>query len=180
MRITSGELGGRVIKVPPGIRPTQDKVRQALFSSLGDFVVGARVLDLFAGSGALGLEAWSRGAASVCWVEQNARVFSLLKESVRALCGESPDVIVTRSDALAFLQKSEAAPFDLILADPPYNAGVLENALRVAGSRSILKVGGVLVFEQNVEEGIVQTAGWRLAGDKRYGDTGLLTYVKES
>lgn len=178
MRITSGQLGGRTIKVPPGIRPTQDKVRQALFSSLGELVAGARVLDLFAGSGAFGLEAWSRGASSVCWVEQNGKVFTLLKESVRALCGESPDLQVVRSDAMLFLEKSHAAPFNLILADPPYRAGVLENTLRQAGARTILKVNGVVVFEQSTAEPIVELEGWRLANDKKYGETRLLTYVK--
>jgi 16S rRNA (guanine966-N2)-methyltransferase len=179
MRITSGELGGRPIRVPPGIRPTQDKVRQALFSSLGDLVAGARVLDLYAGSGALGLEAWSRGASYVCWVEQSVAAYRQLRENVRALCGESPNADVIRSDALAFLSKGEASPFDLVLADPPYGAGILENALRLMGVGSILRVGGVFVLEQGVEEPVAVSAGWRPAGDKRYGETRLLTFVKQ-
>ncbi len=178
MRITSGELGGRVIRAPLGIRPTQDKVRQALFSSLGERVGGARVLDLYAGSGALGLEAWSRGAGSVTWVESNPRVCAALKATVRALCGAEPALQVVGMDAALFIEKSETQPFDLVLADPPYRAGALEKVLRVLAGRPILKADGVLVFEQSADEPLLEATGWRMARERTYGETRLITYIK--
>jgi 16S rRNA (guanine966-N2)-methyltransferase len=176
MRITSGIVGGRTVKVPPGIRPTQDKVRQALFSSLGERIAGARVLDLFAGSGAIGIEAWSRGAAEVCWVEADRKVFAVLKENVRALCGEGQTVVC--SDALRFLETSHAAAFDLVLADPPYGTGLLEKTLIALEARSIFSPSALLVFELSTEDAVVERPGWSLIKDKKYGETRLLTYEK--
>lgn len=184
MRITSGELGGRTIKVPPGIRPTQDKVRQALFSSLGERIGGARVLDLFAGSGALGLEAWSRGAESVCLVESDARVFPILKENVRALCGAESAVTTIRSDAIRFLETGRGGPFNLVIADPPYDrsgtARWLEKTLIGLEGRSMFPAPVLLVFELSSGEDVVERPGWSLIKDKRYGETRLLTYEKGS
>ena len=95
MRITSGHLKGRTIRVPAaGVRPSQDRLRESLFSSLGGRLDGWRVLDLFAGSGALGLEAWSRGAHEVVWIESHPRTFAVLRENVRALC--LPEAETTR------------------------------------------------------------------------------------
>lgn len=180
MRITSGTLGGRVIRAPNGIRPTQDKVRQALFNSLGEWLPGKRVLDLYAGSGALGLEAWSRGAESVTWVESHPRVRAALKSTLQELCGNDPALAVVGMDAEAYVEKSEAAPFDLVLADPPYRAGVLEKVLRVLGARPIMKTNGIFIFEQSAEEPVSGAAGWRVARDRTYGETRLITYIKES
>jgi 16S rRNA (guanine966-N2)-methyltransferase len=155
LRITGGNLGGRLLKSPPGeTRPTQDKVRQAIFSALGEFTVGARVLDLFAGCGTLGLEAWSRGAAEVTLVESDRKTLDVLKENMRLLCAEagakvrcvgsdvfkylemaaragaglSAVVAATKAEAPAHKAEASAAAggmFDLVLADPPYDrAGV--------------------------------------------------------
>lgn len=178
MRITSGFLGGRVFRAPDGIRPTQDRVRQALFSSLGDRVGGARVLDLFAGSGALGLEAWSRGAESVVWVEKDPAVRRALARIVRELAGDSSALSIIGMDALTFIEKSESGPFDLVFADPPYRSDALEKVLRVLGARPILSGSGVLVFEQSASEPVVESEGWRRVRDKTYGETRLITYVK--
>jgi len=117
------------------IRPTQEKVRQALFSALGEKIEGCRFLDLFAGTGAVGLEAWSRGASSVCWVEIDARVFSVLRRNVLHLCVSQGDANgneagassiktrTVRADAVKFLSKTgrESALYDVIFADPPYD-----------------------------------------------------------
>ncbi|MFH0908459.1 MAG: 16S rRNA (guanine(966)-N(2))-methyltransferase RsmD [bacterium] len=184
MRITSGIFGGRTIKVPPGIRPTQDKVRQALFSSLGERIGGARVLDLFAGSGALGIEAWSRGAESVCFVESDGRVFPILKENIRALCGDDPSISLVRFDAIRFLESGRAGPFDLVLADPPYDrsgtARWLEKTLIGLEGHSMFPASVLLVFELSRGEDVVERPGWALIKDKRYGETRLLTYEKVS
>jgi len=185
MRITGGILGGRRIKAPGGdVRPTQDKVRAAVFSSLGERAVGARVLDLYAGSGAFGLEAWSRGASSVYWVEANKAVFRVLKGNVKDLChgpgGESHCIL---RDAMRFLRSSnEANPFDLILADPPYDREGkfqrLENTLLALEEHPILAPNGILVFELSISEDAPSRDGWVLIKNKRYGGTRLVMYVR--
>jgi 16S rRNA (guanine(966)-N(2))-methyltransferase RsmD len=130
MRVTGGTLRGRLVKVPKGetVRPTQDKVRQALFSSLAARIPGCRFLDLFAGSGAVGLEAWSRGAAYICWVESDGRTFKVLEENLQALCGgveggtEEQGWRAVRGDGVRFLGSPwRGAPYDVIFADPPYD-----------------------------------------------------------
>jgi 16S rRNA (guanine966-N2)-methyltransferase len=120
--VVAGELGGRRLGVPPGrgTRPTADRVREALFSMLGD-VAGLHVLDLFAGSGALGIEALSRGAASATFVESDARAAAVIRANLDELGTEGQ---VIRQDALAFLGSSPG-PFDLVFADPPYDSAPL-------------------------------------------------------
>jgi 16S rRNA (guanine966-N2)-methyltransferase len=120
--VVAGEFGGRRLAAPPGrgTRPTADRVREALFSMLGD-VSGLRVLDLFAGSGALGIEALSRGAESATFVESDARAVATIRRNLESLGAEGE---VSRRDALAFLA-SPAGYFDLVLADPPYDSAPL-------------------------------------------------------
>lgn len=126
LRIVAGTFGGRRIAAPPGrgTRPTREKVREAWFSALGPGAVdGVRVADLFAGSGALGLEALSRGAASVDFVESRRRVVGVLRENVEEL-GVADRVRVVRGGVEGFLDGREGeAPYDLVLADPPYGEG---------------------------------------------------------
>lgn len=118
MRIIAGEAGGLPLTPPPsGVRPTMDRVRAAIFSSLGDAVPGARVLDLFCGSGAMGIEALSRGAASAVFVDLNPRSVGCTKENLRRAKLEGS---VQTMDALKFLELYAAENFDLIFADPPY------------------------------------------------------------
>ena len=206
MRITGGELGGRRLEVSPTIRPTQDMVRQAIFSALAAVVPGARVLDLFAGSGSLGLEAWSRGAGSVCWVEGDGRTLALLKKNVELLTGplgrdripsagsvrspgaadgtsQGADAVppgtraIVRSDALAFLGRAGAGrgPWDVILADPPYDkdgrARWLEKTLSALSAEPMLAPDGILVFEQGADEPVVEFPGWSCFWTRSYGGT---------
>ena len=179
-------MGGRLLKGPPGeTRPTQDKVRQAIFSALGEYVVGVRVLDLFAGSGALGLEAWSRGAAEVVWVEADRRTLAVLKENVRSLCADAGTrAKAVGAEAFKFL---EAWPrhqaemiFDLVLADPPYDRlgeqHWLEKTLLALEAGPILRPGGFLVFELGAREMPVVRPGWLLIWDRTYGGTRVLMY----
>ena len=187
MRITGGLLRGRILEVPGGgLRPTQDKVRAALFSMLGAGVVEARVLDLFAGSGAMGLEAWSRGAESVCWVESDRRVFSVLQKNVRELCADpGRPVRCVCSEVFSFLRRHEPpAPFMLVLADPPYDREGqyrwLEKTLPALESHSMLAPGGWLGFEQSAGEPVIERPGWSLLRDRTYGSTRLLLYRRES
>jgi 16S rRNA (guanine966-N2)-methyltransferase len=119
MRVVAGEFGGRRLRAPrgAGTRPTADRVREALFSMLGD-VSGACVLDLYAGSGALGIEALSRGAASVVFVEHHAQAAATIRRNLDELGTEGD---VRRQDAMAFLAASRAT-FDLVFCDPPYDS----------------------------------------------------------
>ena len=124
MRITGGQAGGRILKVPKGlaVRPTPDLVKQAVFNSLGERVVGARVLELFAGTGALSLECLSRGAQSAVCVEKSSRHADVLKQNVQA-AGFPPESLAVRvQDVFAVLAQLAGVgeKFDLILADPPY------------------------------------------------------------
>ena len=183
MRITGGILKGRIVRVPSGpLRPTQDKVRAALFSMLGESVVGARVLELFAGSGALGLEAWSRGAASVCWVDSDPGVLRILRSSVAELCGAGGGATeCRREEVLHFLHHhTPEPPFDLVLADPPYDReGTrrwLEKTLLALETSPILAPEGLLAFEQGARQVIPKTPGWTLLRDRTYGETRLLLY----
>jgi 16S rRNA (guanine(966)-N(2))-methyltransferase RsmD len=187
MRVTGGVLRSRRVPVPPGprVRPTQDKVREALFSALAARIPGCRFLDLFAGSGVVGLEAWSRGAACVCWVERDPRVVRTLRQTVAALCGgeESGRAVsrprVVRADALEYLAARGAeAPFDVVFADPPYDregrAQWLDRLCRALATGGWIAAGGILIYEQARRETAVWPDTWRLLHDRTYGETRLL------
>ncbi|MFC1467156.1 16S rRNA (guanine(966)-N(2))-methyltransferase RsmD [Verrucomicrobiota bacterium] len=185
MRITSGILGGRTVKVPiKYVRPTQERVREALFSSLAGRVTGARVLDVFAGSGALGLEAWSRGAASVTFVEKQGVVFNTLRANVESLKKNGPDGTVSciKMDALLFLKKPSAGQYDLIFVDPPYDDDVFEATLNGIAAKSLLAPGGLLVYEMRSKKWLVKAPleflaasdQWELVKQKTYGEACLL------
>ncbi len=175
IRITAGEWGGRLLKVPRGdLRPAQDRVRLAVFSSLAERVRGARTLDLFAGTGAYGLEALSRGAASAVWVENDRRVLEVLRENVTTLGGPGQAGAVVFADALRFLERGAVdAPFDLIFADPPYDrdGSWLKKILSALTGRTILKSDGLLVMEQSVNVPEVSREGWQQLKRRVYGGT---------
>ncbi len=153
-----------------------------MFSSLVTRVPGAHVLDLFAGSGALGLEAWSRGAERVCWVEKDRSVFSCLKANIAQMgCEEAVGVECVLSDAWAFLKRRAGAqPFHLVFADPPYDRmgekRQLEKTLKALEEGALLAVDGLLVYEQNRREPPVEQEGWVLIRDKTYGESRVLIY----
>lgn len=182
MRITGGAWGGRLIDVPArGVRPTQDRVRQALFNALAARIPGCRFLDLFAGSGAVGLEALSRGAGAVTWVEQHRETIRMLKRNVDGLCPAAvpPEAEVVAGDAVAYLRAGLGAPRDFIFADPPYDRAdqtVWANVLFAAlgAPERWLAPGGLLILEEAEDQPLgVLPAGWILKADKRYGGTRL-------
>ena len=189
MRITGGIYGRLQIKVPKGeCRPTQDIVRGALFSIIGERVGGSRFLDLFAGSGAVGLEALSRGADSVCWVESNRKTMGTLKENVERICGKDiwggHKARCFGCDVFTFLQKGlENQQFDLIFSDPPYDRDVekgwLSRLFKVLGEGNVLAPGGIFVMEQASEENIPENNDWILVKDKVYGGTRLRFFVRK-
>ena len=165
LRITGGELGGRRIRVPPGdVRPTTERVREAIFSILGD-VAGARVLDLFCGSGALAIEALSRGAAEATLVDTRP---APARRNLEAL-GLAERARAVRSDAARFLRRAEASSFDLVLCDPPYRladrlAGDLDPLIRRA-----LANGGRVMVETSPDRPL--PLGLPLVTERGYGDT---------
>ena len=172
LRVAGGELRGRRLRTPRGareLRPTTARVREAIFSILGD-VSGARVLDLFCGSGALGIEALSRGASRAVLVDTDTRP---ARVNVGALGLEASAELV-RSDAARYLAGAPAAAFDLILCDPPYRladrlAGELDQPVRNA-----LAPGGRVVIETSPDKPL--TLSLPVLRARRYGDTALTVY----
>ena len=170
MRIVAGEWRGRRIEAPPGevVRPTADRVREAWMSILQSEIPGARVLDLFSGSGALGLEALSRGAAFVDFVELDARSIKSLEANIHAL-GATGRCAIHRHDAIDFVSRPEHdARYDVAFADPPYR---LDFASRLAGCW--LAAPFAAIFGVEHERSAVLPEG----GDRRnYGATALTIY----
>ncbi|MBV9127055.1 MAG: 16S rRNA (guanine(966)-N(2))-methyltransferase RsmD [Verrucomicrobia bacterium] len=182
MRVIAGRAGGVPLLVPrTDLRPTMDQVRAAIFSSLADRVPGARVLDLFAGSGALGIEALSRGAASAVFVECDRRAADCIARNLGKTKLVSPAARVLRQEVFAFLDRSSPGEaFDLIFADPPYAktpgaedfaARLLENdALR----ENLRASGGLFVLEKAPRQPLPAPAlaqRWQVLREKRYGGT---------
>ena len=169
MRVVAGRFGGRRLVAPPGdaTRPTSDRVREALFSVLGD-ITGARVLDLFAGSGALGIEALSRGAASAVFVERAPRAVAAIRRNLAEL-GEAADV--RRADVHAALRtaSTRAEAYDLVFLDPPYrHAADLGRSLAVT-LPAVLAPGARVVTESDRRDPI--DLGLTITDERRYGDT---------
>ncbi len=181
IRITGGWLRGRILHVPlRGVRPTQDRVRETLFNIVAAVVPGARVLDLFAGSGALGLEAWSRGAASVTWVEKERKTYVLLQQNLEDLCGKkNSNTACVRADVSVWLARTRNVEWDLILADPPYREACLSCIMDAIERNSLLAEKGLLVYEQSASASVMQRSGWHIARDRTLGDTRLVIYNRE-
>lgn len=163
MRIIGGAWRSRILRFPdlPGLRPTPDRVRETLFNWLGQRLDGQRCLDLFAGSGALGFEAASRGAAEVVMVERDPRALAALERNAAAL--KATQVCILRADALGYLE-SDCGRFDLILLDPPFEADLLAPALVRAATR--LKPGGRIYAEFGMRPDL---SAWRILREGRAG-----------
>jgi 16S rRNA (guanine(966)-N(2))-methyltransferase RsmD len=191
MRIISGRLKGRILKLPRGIRATSDKVRKALFDILGERVVNSEVLDLFAGSGSLGIEALSRGAKSVIFVEKDRRCLEKIKENLSVIgllparrlpaskAGTSRGYRVMELDIFEAIKKlnRKTEKFDIIFLDPPYYKGMAKKSLQTLFQYDILKPNGLIVAEHYKKDELPQTLGeLALARQERYGDTVLSFY----
>lgn len=179
MRIVAGALGGRVLHAPPGrdTRPTSEKVREALFNILGPPGDDAHVLDLFAGSGALGLEALSRGAARAVFVDRGRPALAALRRNVDEL-GVADRAELVAADAVAFLARRPAAPWRWIFVDPPYRTDLARRVLdALAAAPDALAERGSIVVEHDRRNPPAPTHGSLLRTDlRRYGDTELSFY----
>jgi 16S rRNA (guanine966-N2)-methyltransferase len=177
MRVIAGSAGGVRLAVPKrGVRPTMDRVKAAIFSSLGDAIIGAQVLDLFAGSGALGIEALSRGAASATFVEGARQSAEAIKRNLgkTKLKGR-----VRLQDVFDFLRHpSNTGKFEIIFADPPYEktqARIHTQALLTNESLpELLKPNGIFVLEKRPAEPILELKVWSVIRQKTYGATEIL------
>jgi len=178
MRVIAGSAGGIRLAVPKrGVRPTMDRVKTAIFSSLGDAVIGARVLDLFAGSGALGIEALSRGASSVVFVEGDGQSAEIIEGNLAKtkLKGRT-----RQQDAFDFLRHASGAElFDIVFADPPYEKTedgerFTEKLLVNEDLSRLVDPGGIFVLEKHPGEALPDTTLWRVIRQKTYGATEVL------
>jgi 16S rRNA (guanine966-N2)-methyltransferase len=178
MRVVAGSAGGIRLDAPKtGVRPTMDRVKAAIFSSLGEEIIGARVLDLFAGSGALGIEALSRGAASALFVEENSAAIAAIERNLARVKLEGH---VRKQDVFAFLRSAQTrAPFRIVFADPPYEktkAGGEFTRLLLEDSRlaDLLEPTGVFVLEKRPAELMPSMALWNVTRARAYGATEVL------
>lgn len=184
MRITGGEFGGRVLKTPRGnhVRPTQDMVREALFSMLMADVPGARFLDLFAGTGSVGIEAMSRGASEVYWIEGDRGVAKTTLRNVSEIVGSDAEFRVVCSDVMRWIKSvGRNMAFDIVFADPPYadakqdgcDGGLVALADALAKGDVIAR-DGLLITEMPIAAPVISLEGWRLLRDRTYGKTRLV------
>ena len=179
MRIVGGRLRGRALAVPrsQAIRPTADRLRESLFNILahayGDPVTDARVLDLFAGTGALGFEALSRGARFALFVDDAAEARALIRDSVAAL-GLGGATRIFRRDATKLGDAGPVDPFALVFLDPPYRQGLAERALVSARAGGWLLPDALIVVEEAVEAAFVAPDGFSELERRRYDDTELI------
>ena len=179
MRVIAGRAGGvRLVAPKAGVRPTMDRVKAAIFSSLGEMVIGARVLDLFAGTGALGIEALSRGAESVLFVEEDRQSIAAIEKNLEKakLSGR-----VRQADVFQFL-KNAGTPdkrFSIIFADPPYEKmksgdGFTGKLLGNEVLPTLLEADGIFVLEKRPSERMPKLDLWQLSRQKAYGATEVL------
>ena len=180
MRIVAGRFKGRTLTSPKdrSTRPTSDRVREALFNILAHGIDGfdiedARVLDLFAGTGALGLEALSRGAKYCLFIENSAATRGVIRSNVEAL-NLTGVTKVWRRDASALGPAGNMDPFDLVFADPPYGKGLAEKALRAALENKWIRNGGIAVVEEGAESFVDELEGYEELDRRDYGDTQII------
>lgn len=175
MRIIAGSLKGRQILAPSGAdtRPTLDRVKEALFGILQLEVPESRVLDLFSGSGNLGFEAISRGAVHAVLCDQSRSVVDLIRANAQKL-GVLDRVMIVCSDYRQLLLRSDLEPFDLVLLDPPYGSDMAQKAAVMLLQRNLLREGGLIVIEHDVEHPPMPVEGlMRIRDTRRYGSVRL-------
>ena len=180
MRVISGKARGVVLKTPDGLatRPTSDRVKEALFNIIQFELPAARVLDLFGGTGQLGIEALSRDAKSAVFVDEREDACRLIKENLRRTKFET-NAKVIRSDYMSYLRGCKEK-FDIILLDPPYAEVFLENSLKMITEIDILETGGIIVAERPLGKELPwEFSGYVRSRDYKYGRTLITIYRKQ-
>ena len=187
MRITGGTARSHPLIGPKsgcrGIRPTSDRVREALFNILATDIPGSIVLDLYAGTGALGIEAMSRGAEAAVFVDQSMQALELIHGNL-SNCFSSPNASLiklnlSQPDSIRRLRKKlpPALRFDLVFLDPPYEKKLAENTLQMVGNSSIVENNGLIIVEERKGEQLPEQCGsLELIDQRRYGETGIWLY----
>lgn len=178
MRVISGLVRGKKLKEPSdySIRPTTDMVKEALFNIIQFDLEGRKVLDLFAGTGQLGIECLSRNAASVTFVDQSKDSIGIVKQNLKT-CGFEARVV--QADSISFLQRGEK--FDIILLDPPYATNLLDKALEIINSVDILSEGGIIMCESGRGKPMPDmNKPYFKRKEYNYGKVKLTTYSKET
>jgi len=171
MRIIAGQWKGTRLNSPAGMntRPTTDRVKESVFSILGDRVVGAKVLDLCAGTGNLGLEALSRGAESAVFVEKSGKALALIRENCEKV--RAGNARIVRGDALRFIRNGDGESFSLIFFDPPYRGGLYQPVLEAIDQSTILCENGIIVAEHGREQALGESyQSLTVIDNRRYGD----------
>lgn len=183
LRIVAGRLRGRKIRFPddlPGLRPTADRVRESLFNLLGQDVSGLAVLDLYAGTGALGIEALSRGARRAVFIEREARARRAIRENLGRL-GVERLARVEPGDVPERIRRGGLGTFDLVLADPPYDDPEPGGLLVILDTAGLVRPRGRVVLEQDAGTASPRVpAGWTEAREARYGRTTLRIFRRHS
>jgi 16S rRNA (guanine(966)-N(2))-methyltransferase RsmD len=175
MRIISGSWRGQTLKVPAQVRPTADRVKEAIFSILGN-AGDLKVLDLYAGSGALGLEALSRGARRAQFVDLSRRALATIKDNLRG--HDSSNVILSQQDALEFLRKAKQ-PFDWIFCDPPYHKVSYLRLLQAIGKSEALGADSLLILESDRFHTFELPPTLQAIDRRKFGDT-IIHFIKRA
>ena len=185
MRVTGGEFGGRALSVPKSgaVRPTQDRVREAVFNIVQCEVAGADFLDLFAGSGAAGIEALSRGASSATVVELDRRHAEVLRRNLSGIAGAAAArCAVAVADAYRWIADYSGPGFSMGFADPPYALGEERGYASVLGTlagRGGIRPGGLFIAEMTAVQRAEETPGWELLRDRTYGRTRICIWRRD-
>lgn len=179
MRVITGEARGRTLQAPEGFhtRPTSEKVKEALFSIIQFELEGRRVLDLFAGSGQLGIEALSRGARECVFVENDRNALQIIKRNIEH-CGFGDRSKVVAGDAAAFVKRGEK--FDIVFADPPYEGGARAKTLEAISTFDTLNFGGIMIVESAKDDILPDLAALEKGREYLYGQTKLTLYRRSA
>ncbi len=176
MRVIAGDLKGKKLFSVKGLslRPTSDRVKEAIFDILQDKVVGKRVLDLFAGTGALGIEALSRGAEKAIFVEHNPHVLAALRRNI-AECRLEKKTEILACDVFKGIKilASRGEVYDLIFIDPPYGRGLVKETLKNLSQTSLVASDGLIIAEHSSKEDLLIPLPWELVAHRHYGGTEL-------
>lgn len=183
MRVISGTAKGRRLFAPKSmaIRPTSDRVKESIFNIVGNVVDHANVLDIFAGTGALGIEALSRGAKEAYFIDSSNEAINLINKNLQAT-GLKDSATVIRSEAEKALKRlaKEEVDFGLIFLDPPYRISVsFLNAILFMLASQLLSPDGLLVFEHDAKAQVIEVEGLKIESTRTYGDTAVTFYRKE-